>query len=190
MYERPLVRFAARYTARDRFLRNFWLGYQVSQSLPSDRTMVFDANDGVYLGLTVDFLARKRDLPASFESRFPKFDLPNPSSSGQRTLYDYIRTQRAVTYRFARIITLPEHDALRVSQATTAQFDMVTVAGAWKTQYRAPPEGFPALPSWIKALRLPGGLCVRLPRSSEVEKPDRFLAHVNRLTYVVRLEVA
>ena len=50
--------------ARDRFLRNFWLGYQVPQSLPCDRTMIFDANDGVYLELTVDFLAGKRDLPA------------------------------------------------------------------------------------------------------------------------------
>ena len=56
--------------ARDRLLRIFWLGYQVPQSLPCDRTIVFDANDGVYLDLTVDFLAGMRDLPASVESRF------------------------------------------------------------------------------------------------------------------------
>ena len=120
--------------ARDRFLRNFWLGYQVPQSLPCDRTIVFDANDGVYLELTGNFLAGKGDLPASVESRFWKFDFPNPSPSGQRTLYDYLRTQWAVTYGFGRIITFLEHYAFRVNQATTAQFDVVTVAGARQTQ--------------------------------------------------------
>ena len=133
--------------ARDRFLRNFWLGYQVLQSLTCYRTIIFDANDGVYLELNVDLLAGKRDLPASVESRFWKFNLPKPSSSGQRTPYDYLRTQWAVTYGFGRIITFPEHDALRVNRATTAQFDVLTVAGAQQTQYRAPLEGFPALPS-------------------------------------------
>ena len=51
------------------------------------------------------------------------------------------------------------------------------------------------MPSWIKALRLSGGIRVRLPRSllylgSGVEKLDCFQPYVNRLTYVVRLEVA
>ena len=96
-------------------------------------------------------------------------------------------------YGFGRIITFPEHDELRVNQATTAQFNVVKVAGARQTQYRASREGFPALQSWIKALRLPGGFCVRLRRSllyfeSEVEKPDRCQTYVNRLTYVVRLD--
>ena len=62
--------------ACDRFLRNFWLGYQVPQSLSCDRTMVSGANDGVYLELTVDLLAGKRDLQVSVESRFWKFYLP------------------------------------------------------------------------------------------------------------------
>ena len=98
-------------------------------------------------------------------------------------------------YGFGRIITFPEHDALRVNQAKTAQFDVITIAGARQTKYRAPLKGVPVLPSWIKALRLPGGLCVRLSRSllyfwSEFEKPDRFQPNVNRLTYVFRLEVA
>ena len=100
-----------------------------------------------------------------------------------------------MTYGFGRSITFPEHDSLLVNQTTTAQFDVVTIAGARQSQYRAPLEGFPTLPSWIKALRLPSGLCLRLLRSllyfgSEVKKFDRFQPYVNRLTYVVRLEVA
>ena len=78
--------------AHEWFLRNFWLRYRVPQSLLCGRSMVFDANDGVYLNLTVDFLAVKRDLPASVESRLWNFDLPNPSSSKQRTIYDYLRS--------------------------------------------------------------------------------------------------
>ena len=157
--------------------------------------MIFDANDGAYLELTVDFLVGKRDLPASVESRFWKFDIPNPSSSGQRTLYVYLRMQWAVTYGFERTITVPEHDALSDNQATKTQFDVVTIAGSRQTHYRAHLEGFPALPLWIKAFRLPSYLCVRLPRSllffgSEAGKPDRFQSFFNRLTYVLRLEVA
>ena len=182
-------------SVRSRFLQNHWIAYQVPSALPCDRTMVFDALDGLYLEGMLQFLTGERSLPMSVDSRFWAFDLPVPSQAGERTEYDYLRTQWSVSYGFGRVISFADHDSLRVDESPQARYDVITAANARQTRYRVPLSRFPVLPKWIRELGLPGGLCVKLPRillyhGSEVEAPDRFRAHTSRLQYAVRLEVA
>ena len=70
---------------RSRFLRNHWVVYQVPAALPCDLTMVFDVLDELYLEGMLQFLAGKRELPKSVDSRFWAFDFPVPSQAGKRT---------------------------------------------------------------------------------------------------------
>ena len=182
-------------SVRSRLLQNHWIAYQVPSALPCDRTMVFDVLDGLYLEGMVQFLTGERALPMSVDSRYWAFDLPVPSQAGERTEYDYLRTQWSVSYGFGYIISFADHDALRVDESPQVRYDVITAANPRQTRYRVPLSRFPRLPKWIMELGLPGGLCVKLPRilfyhGSEVENPDRFRLHASRLQYTVRLEVA
>ena len=56
-------------TVRTRFLQNHWLVYQVPVTLQCDRTLVFDALDGLYLGGMFQFLTGERALPISVDPR-------------------------------------------------------------------------------------------------------------------------
>ena len=150
---------------------------------------------GCTLKVCSSSLRGKRALPMSVDSRFWAFDLPVPSQAGERTEYDYLRTQWSVSYGFGYVISFADHDALRVDESPQVRYDVITVANPRQTRYRVPLSRFPKLPKWILELGLPGGLCVKLPRvllyhGSEVEKPDRFRPYASRLQYTVRLEVA
>ena len=182
-------------TVRSRFLLHHWVAYQVPAALPCYRTMVFDSLDGIYLEGMLQFLTGARSLPMSVDSRFWVFDLPVPSQAGERTEYDFLRTQWSVSYGFGRVISFADHDALRVDDWLQVRYDVITAASLRQTRYRVLMHRFPSLPRWIRELGLPGGLCVKLPRillyhGSEVEKPERFRAYASRLQYTVRLEVA
>ena len=157
--------------------------------------MVFDSLDGIYIKGMLQFLTGSCSLPMSVDSRFWVFDLPVPFQFGERTEYDYLRTQWSVSYGFVSIISFAKHNALRVDDSTQVRYDVFTAASPRQTQYRVPLHLFPALPKWIRQLGLPGGLCVKLPQillyhGSEVEHPERFREHANRLHYAVHLEVA
>ena len=180
---------------RARFLQNYWTCYQVPASLPCDRSMIQTSYDAGYLEGMVRFLTGKQHLPPSVEEQFWRFDLPPPSPSKERTSYDILRTQWTATYGFGRIISFADHDALRVNETAHARFDVVVAATERQTQYRGSLEKFVPLPSWIRDLKLPGGLCLRLPRvllymGSEVSQPTIYVAYHSRLTYAVRLEMA
>ena len=182
-------------TVRSRFLQHHWVSYQVPAALPCDLTMVFDSLDGIYLEAMLHFLTGARSLLMSVYSRFWFFDLPVPSQAGERTEYDFLRTEWSVSYGFGRVISFADHDALRVDDSPQVRYDVITAASPRQTRYHVPMHRFPALPRWIRKLGLPGGLCVKLPRillyhGSEVEKPERFRAYASRLKYTVRLEVA
>ena len=60
--------------------------------------MVFDALDGLYVEGMLPLLTGERALPMSVDSRFWVFDLPVPSQVGERTEYDYLRTQWSESY--------------------------------------------------------------------------------------------
>ena len=120
---------------RSRFLQNHWIAYQVPVALPCDRTMVFDALDGLYLEGMLQFLTGKRALPMSVDSRFWAFDLPVPSQAGERTEYDYLRTQWSVSYGFGYVISFADHDALRVDESPQVRYDVITVANPRQTQH-------------------------------------------------------
>ena len=79
--------------------------------------MVFDSFVGIYLERMLQFLTGACPLPMSVDSRFWVFDLPVPSQAGERTEYDYLRTQWSVNYGFGRVISFSEHDALRVDDS-------------------------------------------------------------------------
>ena len=55
---------------RSRFLQKQWIAHQVPVALPCDRTMVFDALDGLYLEGMLQFLMGKRAFSMSVDSRF------------------------------------------------------------------------------------------------------------------------
>ena len=180
---------------RSRFLQNHWIAYQVPSALPCDRTMVFDALEGLYFEGILQFLTGERALPMSVVSRFYVFDLPVPSQAGERTKYDSLWTQWPVSYGFGRVISFADHDSLRIDESPQVRYYVLTAANARQNRYSVPLSRFPALPKWIRELGLPGGLCVKLRRvllyyGSEAETPERFRAHASRLQYTVRLEVA
>ena len=183
-------------SVRSRCMRNHCIAYQVPSALPCDRRMVFDVLDGLHLEGMPQFLTGERALPMSVDSRYWAFDLPVPSQAGERTEYDYLRTQSSVSYRFGYIISFADHDALRVDESPQVRYDVITAVNPPRqTRYRVPLSRFPRLSKWITELGLPVGLCVKLPRillyhDSEVENPDRFRLHASRLQYTVRLEVA
>ena len=133
-------------SVRSRFLQNHWIAYQVPSALPRDRTMVFDALDGLYLESMLQFLTGERALPMSVDSRFWAFDLPLPSQAGERTEYDYLRTQWSVSYGFGRVISFADHDSLRIDESPQVRCDVITAANARQIRYRVPLSRFPALP--------------------------------------------
>ena len=102
---------------RSRFLSNHWIAYQVPSALQCDQTMVFDALDGLYLEGMLQFLMGERALSMSVDSRFWVFDLPMPSQTGERTEYDYLRTQWSVSYGFGRVISFADQDSLRIDES-------------------------------------------------------------------------
>ena len=181
-------------SVRSRFLQNHWIAYQVPSALPCDRTMVFDVLDGLYLEGMLQFLTGERALPMSGDSRYWAFYLPVPLQAGERTEYDYVRTQWSVSYGFDYIISFADDDALREDESLQVRYDVITAANPRQSRYRVPLSRFPRLPKGIIELGLPGGLRVKLPRIllyhvSEVENPDRLRLHTSRLQYTVRLEV-
>ena len=123
---------------RSWFLQNHWIAYQVPVALPCDQSMVFDVLDGLYLEGMLQFLTGKRALPMSVDSRFWAFDLPVPSQAGERTEYDYLRTQWSVSYGFGYVISFADRDALRVDESPQVRYDVITAANPRQTRYRVP----------------------------------------------------